>query len=170
MSESSRELNMEHSRETPLRPTLLWLQEVMTTALQSPQWSDPLHPCCKFVLFRLLSVLTWSEPLASDWSPPDSPESARTLSITLGRVWDGITARPHQTRGLIVKWVQWASRANSRTAEAWSGLSPAKALDLLRLARRAGKFRRPQPRQKGPVYSETDSSTLDSSLYSDDSS
>ena len=111
--------------------------------LQAPV---PLHPLrvCKFLLFRLLSVLTWTKAACREWAalpPLPCPPHTLLLGTVLGHLWDSTITKPHQLRDLVHVWVLWAGKANLRIAEAWSSLSSTESLSLIRQARSAGLLR-----------------------------
>jgi hypothetical protein len=140
----------------------------LRTSIDSGEWSHPLTPACKFVLFHLLTVLPWSQTLAERWVDRASPH-LRTTAVGLGRTFDSIKAAPYALRPLACAWAHWAGRHCLHCAEQWAGQTASDATAALRNARRrynaAASRRAPKGHSETepPADTTTDSDSTDRS-------
>jgi hypothetical protein len=65
----------------------------------------------RFVLFRLLMVLTWPERVC---------DASHPLSCAVGRVWDKVCAKPCALRSMANSWVEWSGRSLVALTKHWS--------------------------------------------------
>jgi hypothetical protein len=109
------------------------LDTLYRESLEAQDWTEPLPPAGKYILFHLLTAITWPETSASHWVE-NCPEGLKDCALLTGRAFDSTALPPSRLRPLSKTWASWSGKHCLAIARAWSGHSVPDARALVKRA------------------------------------